>query len=101
MTRFQVSDRVLAVVPNGAEFTIVEGFVTGIEEDGRLVAVRPASPDEWEEGAMHDGSHGFSWWWESGRVYHVVDAESAVESLSRMNAIGFQGGNDDEPGVDL
>jgi hypothetical protein len=50
---------------------------------------------------MHDGSHGFSWWWESGRVYHVVDAESAVESLSRMNAIGFQGGNDDELGVDL
>lgn len=106
MSQFQVSDRVLAVVPNGgAEFTIVEGFVTAVEQDGRIVAVRPAAPDEWEEGTMHDDSHGFSWWWGSDCVYHVVDADKAVESCSRMNLLSderdYQGEVDDELGDDF
>jgi hypothetical protein len=103
MTRFQVADRVLAVVPNGAsEVTIVEGFVTGIEQDGRLVAVRPASPDEWEEGIMDNDPAALSWWWGASEVYHVVDADKAIEQCSRMNADDdvLQGGCEDELGVD-
>ena len=102
MHSFKFSDRVMAVVPNGAnEVTIVEGFVTGIEQDGRLVAVRPAAPDEWEEGVMNDDPLALSWWWDATSVYHVVDADKAIEQCSRMNADDFQGGYDDELGVDL
>lgn len=103
MTRFNVSDRVLAVVPNGAaEVTIVEGFITGVEQDGRLVAVRPAAPDEWDEGVMHDDEFALSWWWNADSVFHVVDAEKACDLCSRMNTDEFhQGGDCDELGVDL
>lgn len=88
MTQFQVGDRVLAVVPDGAsEFTVIEGFVTDTHQDGRLVSVRPASVDEWEDGEMHDDPAALSWWWRSDEVFHVVDAESACERCSRMNAV--------------
>ena len=98
MSQFQVSDRVLAVVPNGVEFEIVEGFVTAIEKDGNVVAVRPATTHEWEEGKMEYAPDAVSWWWDSCCVYHVVDAEDAVDSLSRMNETGLLGGNDNELG---
>ena len=90
MSRFQFADRVLTVVPNGgSEFTIVEGFVTGVEQDGRIVAVRPAAIDEWEAGIMHDEPNALSWWWNASDVYHVVDAEKAADQCSRMNAECF------------
>ena len=86
MARFEFADRVLAVVPNGVnEVSIVEGFVTGVEQDGRLVAVRPAATDEWESGVMHDDEIEMSWWWNESNVFHVVDAEKAIEQCSRMN----------------
>jgi len=104
MTRFQIADRVMAVVPDGAsEVTIVAGFVAGIEQDGRLIAIRPVQQDEWEDGAMpQDGEDLlWSWWCDASSVYHVVDAEKAIEQCSRMNADDSQGGADDELGVDL
>lgn len=53
MYRFNVSDRVVAAFPEGdREVVLVEGFVTGIEQEGRLVAIRPATPEELESGEM-------------------------------------------------
>lgn len=104
MHSFKFSDRVMAVVPSGAnEVTIVAGFVTGIEQDGRLVAIRPVQQDEWEDGAMPQDDEDllWSWWCDASSVYHVVDADKAIEQCSRMNADDFQGGCDDELGVDL
>jgi hypothetical protein len=110
MTEFKVSDRVLAVIPGQAEFEIVEGFITAIEQDGRIVAVRPASPDEWEGEDMHDDPSGLSWWWDAENVFHVVEAEKAVEAKEQMSSqwqdamrleFNPQGGDDDELGVDL
>ena len=90
MSRFQFADRVLAVVPNGiSEFTIVEGFITAVEQDGRIVSVRPAAIDEWKAAIMHDEPHALSCWWNASDVYHVVDGEKPADQCSRLNAESF------------
>jgi hypothetical protein len=114
MSEFNVSDRVLAVIPGQCEYEIVEGFVTAVEQDGRIVAVRPATTHEWETDEMDPSESGVSWWWGSESVFHVTEAERAVEAKESMtqqwqdalrHGLVFsecnpQGGCDDEPGVD-
>ena len=87
-----INDRVIAIVPSGDRHVdLVEGFVTGVERDGRLIAVRPAAPDEWEEASPTIDDGAVSFWWDSVNVFHADDADAAFDRRQRMiaGATGF------------
>lgn len=82
-----VNDRVIAIVPSGDQnVDLVEGFVTGIERDGKLIAVRPAAPDEWEDASPSNDDDAVSFWWDSLNVFHADDVDAAFDRRQRMLA---------------
>lgn len=84
MYHFNVSDRVIAAFAEGErEVVLVEGFITGIEQEGRLVAVRPASPEELDCGEMIPVEVDGSIVAYGDQVFSADDAEDVFEMFLR------------------